>query len=86
MLDPRVGNATRVLLLRPWLSSIVRTRLGEPNLWSGRALQEGSFELAELRPDDEGALSDTRGGVHLQTGCPFTTAMLLPGGHPLCCG
>ena len=60
MLDPRVGNATRVLLLRPWLSSIVRTRLGEPNLWSGRALQEGSFELAELRPDDEGARCPTR--------------------------
>jgi hypothetical protein len=84
LLDPRVGNATRVLLLRRWLSSIVRTRLGEPNVWSGRALQEGSFELAELRPGR--ALSDTRGGVHLQTGCPFTTAMLLPGGHPFCCG
>ena len=60
MLDPRAGNATRVLLLRPWLSSIVRTRLGEPNVWSGRALQEGSFELAELRPDDEGARYPTR--------------------------
>src|SRR5262249_54782392 len=29
LLDPRVGNATRVLLLRGWLSSIVRTRLGD---------------------------------------------------------
>jgi hypothetical protein len=44
-----VGNATRVLLLRRWLSSIVRTRLGDPNVWSGRALQEGSFELADVR-------------------------------------
>src|SRR5262245_12340422 len=30
LLDPRVNNATRVLLLRRWLSSIVRIRLGDP--------------------------------------------------------
>src|SRR5262249_55021499 len=35
LLDPRVGNATRVLLLHRWLSSIVRTRLGDQ---SGGAL------------------------------------------------
>jgi hypothetical protein len=32
LLDPRVGNATRVLLLCRWLGSIVRTRLGDPNV------------------------------------------------------
>jgi hypothetical protein len=30
LLDPHVGNATRVLLLCRWLGSIVRTRLGDP--------------------------------------------------------
>jgi ABC transporter substrate binding protein len=30
LLDPHVGNATRVLLLCRWLGSIVRTRFGDP--------------------------------------------------------